>query len=109
MKNYYDGSWEDPCPGDWSNTIAADAWRKRWPDHCPACRGWGQGAPTYEMHGFTHGPAECLPGDPCEELPEGTCHRCGHSGPGDEGEHELDDGTHPCPACGWNWDDGEPG
>jgi hypothetical protein len=110
---FNDGERDDPRDdvhdGDGPSWYAQE-WRRKWPAHCPACRGWGLGPSTYESHGFRYGPQEEIPGDPCEALPEGTCHRCGHSGPGDEGEPPLDDGTHPCPACGWNWgEDGVPG
>lgn len=92
-----------------NETIARDDWKRRWPKACPVCGGWGRGPDTYEMHGFTHGPAEQIPGEPCEALEEGVCHRCGHAGPGPDGEHPLtEDGAHPCPNCGWNWDDGVP-
>lgn len=106
----FDMDYDADLRADLANeSIARDEWRRRWPKACPACRGWGAGAPTYESHGFRFGPKETVPGDPCEALPEDTCHRCGHSGPGDEGEPALGSLTNPpCPACGWDYDDGEP-
>ena len=73
-------------------------WRQRWPNRCSHCRGWGMFT-FVEMHGFKHGCGETM-ADPCEALPEGVCHRCGAQGLGE-------DGTGPCSACGWNYDDGE--
>lgn len=73
------------------------AWRARWPNHCPACRGWG-GATHYESHGFRHGAAERI-FDLCDAIPETQCHRCGEHGLTDEGEG-------PCKHCGWDFDDG---
>jgi len=80
--------------------VAAAAWRKAWPNHCAACRGWG-GSPFTEMHGFKFGPGEQL-FDPCQALPNpATCHRCGQDGLDEDGEG-------PCKHCGWNCDDGVP-
>jgi len=73
------------------------AWRARWPNHCPACRGWG-GATHYESHGFRHGTAEQI-FDLCDAIPETQCHRCGEHGLTEEGDG-------PCVRCGWNFDDG---
>lgn len=72
-------------------------WRARWPNHCPACRGWG-GAVHHESHGFSHGAAEQI-FDLCDAIPETQCHRCGERGLTEEGEG-------PCARCGWNFDDG---
>lgn len=97
--------WEDSTYGE-SSWDAAD-WRRRWPSHCRACRGWG-GSSHEESHGFRGGGTETI-FEVCDALPEDTCHRCGHSGPGDEGQPALGSETNPpCPACGWDYDDGEP-
>lgn len=80
--------------------VAAEAWRKAWPGHCPACAGWG-GSSFTEMHGFRGGSGEQL-FDPCGALPNpATCHRCGQDGLGEDG-----DGS--CKHCGWDYDDGVP-
>lgn len=74
----------------------ADAWKRRWPGHCPACRGHGITAAWDEWHGFTSGPAEHLT-ERCEALDPDQCHRCG--------AHALDQGC--CTACGWTGRCGE--
>lgn len=74
------------------------AWRARWPNHCPACRGWG-GAVHHESHGFRHGAAERI-FELCDAIPETQCHRCGEHGLTEEGEG-------PCTRCAWNFDDGQ--
>jgi hypothetical protein len=68
-------------------------WTETWPNHCRQCGGWGATGT---------GSTWADPGDssdPCDALPETTCHRCGEDG--------LDeDGNGPCTRCGWNFDDG---
>jgi hypothetical protein len=49
---------------------AQAAFTTRWPNHCPDCGGWGghhSRATRWEPETF----------DPCEALPEGSCHRAG--------------------------------
>lgn len=80
--------------------IAADAWRRAWPNHCTSCAGWG-GSSFIEMHGFQGGLGEQL-FDPCGALPDAaTCHRCGQDG-------LSEDGDGPCTHCGWDYNDGVP-
>lgn len=81
------------------NAQAAE-WRQRWPAHCKACGGWGGTAYT-EMHGFKGGSGETI-ADPCDALPETTCHRCGAA------DGLTAEGEGPCRHCGWNYDDGDP-
>jgi len=77
---------------------AALDWRRKWPNACKVCHGWGGGT-FYETHGLP-GPAERIT-DACDSLAETMCHRCG--------EHGLtEDSDGPCSFCGWNYNDGEP-
>ena len=75
-----------------------EEFRKKWPDHCTKCGGWGLDSFT-EMHGFNHGCGEEIT-DPCECTENGQCARCGEENAlGEECEG-------PCKFCGWNYDDG---
>jgi hypothetical protein len=75
-----------------------DDFRKKWPNHCTKCGGWGMHE-FVEMHGFNHGCGEHM-ADPCECTEEGKCARCGKENAlGEECEG-------PCKFCGWNYDDG---
>jgi hypothetical protein len=72
-------------------------WIARWPNHCKKCGGWGIFA-YLESHGDRFSPAEHLV-DPCGELPETFCHRCGMEG--FDADHER-----ACFFCGHYDDDG---
>ncbi len=77
------------------------AWAARWPNHCEACGGWGGATSYYDPSpaGVSLSAGFLQDFDPCAECSDkGRCGRCG--GP------VTDDG--PCPACGWNCDDGMP-
>jgi hypothetical protein len=77
---------------------AIAAFKAKWPDHCKICGGWGL-FEFHETHGFKHGPYERFT-EPCQELPEGSCHRCGLP------DMIIED--QPCKNCGWHFDDGVP-
>lgn|SRR5574337_107121 len=77
---------------------AQDEWHRRWPNACKACKGWGLFV-FYQSHG--RGMSEQMT-DPCDALPENTCHRCGAL------NATNDETGSPCLVCGWAWDDGEP-
>jgi hypothetical protein len=79
---------------------AAAAWRLRWPGHCRACSGWG-GTTYQESHGFAGGGSETMFDECGAHADLRVCHRCGCLG-------LSVDGSGPCSACGWNYDDGEP-
>ena len=68
------------------------AWAERWPHFCTQCGGWGY----FFYPGKFSGPPE-----PCYNLPEGTCHRCG--APDGYSGTELEG---PCKQCGHQYDDG---
>jgi hypothetical protein len=87
---------------------ASDEWRKRWPNHCTACAGWG-GSTFRQSHPYGMGSATETLFESCEELPEDACHRCGAFDTMVKPEQEI---TKPieekCVACGWSFDDGDP-
>jgi hypothetical protein len=70
---------------------AMTEYKAKWPNHCKVCGGWGM------FYFIEHG--ERLE-EPCENLPDGTCHRCGL--PDTVSENK------PCSNCGWYFDDGIP-
>jgi hypothetical protein len=73
-----------------------DAFKVRWPNHCTLCGGWGM---FYWRENHERGYSEMFE-EPCENLPEGSCHRCGHANTVSEGK--------PCSNCGWYYNDGTP-
>ena len=77
----------------------AAEWKQKWPNHCQSC--WGNGGFTYGVRGPSY---SCggEPGgfDPCEKLPEGTCHRCGAADALEETPDKYD--LKPCKICGWD-------
>jgi hypothetical protein len=86
----------------------AELWKKRWPNHCRHCGGWG--GTSYPATG----PSYSCGGEPggfdlCEAEPfcsQNLCHRCG--GYLDTPNEDVCE-TGPCRECGWNYDDGVPG
>jgi hypothetical protein len=76
-----------------------EEFRKKFPNHCKDCGGWGLHAYTQSHpYGMTYASEELV--DPCECTESGKCPRCGHEDAlGEEGEG-------PCPNCQWNYDDG---
>lgn len=63
----------------------ATRWRKRWPNHCGACGGWGMWLNDQEQPTL------------CDARPLTQCHRCG--------AHALTPPGH-CKVCLWDFDDG---
>jgi hypothetical protein len=79
--------------------LAAVEWKAKWPNHCPACGGWG-GITFHQSHPYGMGSASEQLFDECQAIENPTtCHRCGEDGLNEDGEG-------PCKACGWDFDDG---
>jgi hypothetical protein len=85
---------------------AAVDWKTKWPNYCPACKGWGGwwgGMPFLKYH--SKDSITAMAYEPCERLPKNACHRCGAAG------FVLCEGRESaaCTVCGWKpGEDGVP-
>lgn len=72
--------------------MTATEWLAKWPQRCECCFGWGYA--TRPNGEFGH----------CTKCSgSGRCGRCATA----LGGADEDGKTPPCPACGWDFDDGE--
>jgi hypothetical protein len=76
----------------------AREWVVQWPNYCKACSGYGE----FYYPGNRWQPPTS---DPCEALPEDSCHRCGKPN-----AVVVDDACiyQPCKFCGWTPGQGIP-
>lgn len=74
-------------------------WEKRWPNHCPKCKGWGEISYTQNQAplGSGHYWPETLT-EPCSCVEEGICPRCAATPLQESGNS----GGTVCPKCGWD-------
>lgn len=85
------------------------AWKKRWPNFCQKCNGYG-GIICDGSHPY--GPTYAQENDPCKDCAGSQsphCPRCSMPWT-DDLVGDLFDGFLDCPGCGWDWnnnDDGE--
>jgi len=81
---------------------AVEAYRKKWPDHCKNCGGWGGFYGEYDPSpaGVSLSPGHMTEFDPCPEcMEEGICPRCGEKVW--DWNEVAEDAQGPCSNCGW--------